>query len=502
MGLVVTTKRDLRFIDDPINNPDNTLVIVGSALNGPSRIPFQLSTTKTAGEVLGDCPLTDAYNTAVASGAPSIILYRINGEHAELTIKCVTELGSKDVLLLRTVSAADEYNSISATTFKTHIFFPATSYRSERSYFFEDYQTIQELVYEINKDAHFGVIEFTAEILDPLFDLAEFSGAMDNTMSQFNGGATDENFILNRSIENNPLIPVVTQRTKSELKRALFGEDPQDQISHIPNSMLGVLDFGIIVLADMLYEDDQELAKLLGSFCMNKQTETGNGCLGVIGTTPLLTQSEKDKAQNLISLRPVENEEWQKYVQIVTGDSYTFGTAKLLPSAYAYAGSQANYPYYIMMSNKSLEGIRKLEYEFSKEDVDSLSSNGYTCIVASIRKGFVPYVAVSHSKDFTSLLSKPHCVRITNYVSRMLTNSLDSYIGTRNNPITRQEVMDRVHEILGGLVNNKVIMEYRANGRFLNRNTNIDLQVDIRPFSEVRSVSSIVTLSVPGGVIR
>lgn len=500
---MATTKSDFKLIGSSPAESENILVIVGAALDGPSRSPFQLHTTKKAQDVLGNSPLANAYNAAVSSGVSNIILYRLNGQHAEAMVRCITPLESKDVLHLRSVSANEQYNEAQISTYSTHIHFHETKFRPARTYFFDTYATIQQLAYQINQDAYYGILEFEAAVVDPGFDLMEF-GAIEGVLTvQLDGGSSEDSFLIDHTVENdNPELQYLLADVKEELNIALFGEDVEDQAAYTPNSMLGMLDFGVIVLADIFYDNDPAFAKMLGEFCLNKQIETGSGCIGIIGTKPLLGTSLEDKKAQLLALSDLEDGEWRNYLQVIVGESLVYESVYSMSNAYSYAGTQARNPYYIMMSNKPLDGIRKLEYQFSKEDVDSLSANGYTCIVPSVRKGYVPYLAVSHSKDTASPMSRPHCVRIANYVSKALTQQLDGYIGGINNTITRVEVTDRVHEILGDIVNSRAIMEYKVNVSFLNRNTSIDLRVEIRPFSEVRSVHSMVTLSVPGGVIR
>lgn len=500
---MVTTKSDFRLVGDSPVESENILVIVGAALDGPSRTPFQLRTTKSAQDVLGKSPLTDAYNAAISSGVSNIILYRLNGQHAEAVVKCITPLATKDVLHIRSVSANEQYNGAQISTYSTHIHFHETAYRPARTYFFDSFTTIQQLAYKINQDAHYGILEFQAEVLDTSFDLVEF-GAVEGVLTvQMDGGSSEDSFLIDHTVESdNPELEFLLADVKEELNIALFGEDPMDQAQYIPNSMLGMLDFGVIVLADIYHDTDPEFTKMLGEFCINKQVETGSGCIAVIGTKPLLNKTLEEKKTSLLNLSDMEDGEWRKHVQVVVGESLVQDSPYSMSNAYSYAATQARNPYYIMMTNKPLDGIRKLEYQFSKEDVDLLSANGYTCIVPSVRKGYVPFLGVSYSKDTTSLMSRPHCVRIANYVSKTLTQKLDRYIGGINNTITRVEVTDRVHAILGDIVNSRAIMEYKVNVSFLNRNTSIDLRVEIRPFSEVRSVNSMVTLSVSGGVIR
>ncbi len=153
------------------------------------------------------------------------------------------------------------------------------------------------------------------------------------------------------------------------------------------------------------------------------------------------------------------------------------------------------------MTNKTIAGLGKLTFEISKEDVALLSANGYTCIVPSIRRGFVPYYASSYSKDIESVVSRPHHLRISQYVSRILTEELDSLIGNMQTALSLEDAMKKATEILDGIVTDGIVREYSFSYELLENNTVLNIDVSLTPFSEVRAVQSMATISYPQGVV-
>jgi hypothetical protein len=153
------------------------------------------------------------------------------------------------------------------------------------------------------------------------------------------------------------------------------------------------------------------------------------------------------------------------------------------------------------MSNKSIKGFGKLNFEISKEDVALLTANGYICIVPSIRRGFVPYYASSYSKDKESAMTKPHNLRTSQYVSRRLVEEVDLLIGSNYSILSIKETREKARELLDSLVASKVIRSYELQFELLERNTVLNINASLTPFSEIKSIGCVATISFPQGVI-
>ena len=497
------TKKHFGIVSQVDIAPENTLVLVGAALNGPSFVPFTLYEESDPFEVLGDCPLADAYLSAQRAGADRIVLYRINGSHAEAMIRFL-EGTSQDVLRLRSVAASENYNDIQVVVFPDHLFVRNTD-GTERSYFYDKYPTAYELAYAMNLDAEYGLLEFTAEAIDPHFSMNTITtGSMDVS---FNGGSSDSHFIPDRA--DSADMAFVSGLLKDNLKKALFGEDPVDQNEKESNSDLGLLRFGVIALVDMFHDDDPEFTQLLGAFCLNKTKQHGIGCIGVVGTRPIfeeedipLEETVSVRIQEWLANAPmVPTPEEMYYVQVVVGDMEIPENNGVRPvsACYAYAATQASITYYAMMTNKSL-GIGSLRYSLRKEDIATLTANGYTCIVPSVRRGFVPYRATTFTQEQFSLMSKPHHIRISQHISHVLSEGLDNLLGGNANLLNFKDLEEWTKEILDELVAEGVVREYTFKYQPTST-TELQLELSFVPHSEIESVYSITTISVPQGAI-
>ena len=508
---------DFNIVNQVLLSPENALVLVGTALDGPSQIPFSIPSSASPYDLLGACPLADAYTAAKRAGVGTIVMYRLNGVHSIAQVK---DRDGKVIIELRSVSASDKYNQIQVILYPTHLHVINTD-GVARSYFFEQYPRVTDLVYAINRDSFYGLIEFTADALEPYFSLENSVDAPTEVL--FKGGEAEAHLIHSRDpLSESPTIDVaITPVLKERLQQALFGENSDDINERVPNSSLGVLHFGVIALCDMYHDDvetDEEggernagFTEILGSFCMNKTKEIGFGCVGVIGTKPIypedfveLSDTVHARAIELASLsESMEDLEAYKYVQVIVGHTeYPESDETSIPLAYGYAATQALLPYYTMMTNKSILGAGKLNFALNKEDIALLTANGYTCIVPSIRRGLVPYYASSFSKDKNSLASKPHNLRISQHVSRILVEEVDGFIGENYTKLSIKEVIEKAKGILDGLVVDRVIKSYNISYELLENNTVLNINTSLTPFSEIKSISSIATISFPQGGVE
>lgn len=492
--------------------PEHTVVLVGAALDGPSHSPFTLNENTNVYEALGQSPLADAYHSARKLGMRNIVAYRLNGAHSEALL--IDKL-SYPVLKFRSICASDIYNETQLIVHPTHLYVVGVN-GVARSYFFDKYKKAYELAYAMNRDAHYGLLDFNVEMLDEQYVLLNMVDTVTEVM--FKGGESEEEFINSRDpLSASPKdAATVVSLLKERLELSLFGEDPLDALERQPMSHLGALHCGVIALCDMYHDDDPELTEMLGSFCMNKTKEVGFGCIGVIGTKPIYSPfaDEGDvvdmdevihaRVLELVSLsESLEDKEAYKYVQVVVGQTvYTESEESSISLAPAYAATQAQLPVETMMSNKAITGVGKLNSYLNKEDVALLTANGYICTVPSIRRGFVPFYATSYSKDKESLMAKPHLLRISQYVSRMLVEELDSLVGSNYATLSIKEAVKKAEEVLDELVAGKVIRSYELRYELLDRNTALNVEASLTTFSEVRAVNSIAIISFPQGVIK
>lgn len=525
---------DFRVVEYTETPPDTTVVIVGTASNGPSGVPYIITSDKNIYELLGETPLAKAYAQTLASGVSNIILYRTNGTHSTATLAYRDEDNNlTDVLRFKSVSANDLYNSISddgeVNQIKVSVngtaLIVTNSDGSRRTYVLKDYPSASSLADALNIDAAYGLLDFDTEALIPSFQTFRFTE--DSAFeAMFSGADTESSLIIDR--QNATDVTATVAELKARLKTALFGGDVDDQASATPNSHLGLLDYGAITVADLYHEDDPELVTILGTFCQNKSLVSGLGCIAAIGTTPVYNPTDAklaDKASRLYSLSPMlkylspgglgeagaETELLAgaviplNYVQIVVGDVSLRTNAIMSPEpfsvVFSYLATLMSLPYYSNVTNKRITGITDLSYEFSKEVIDNLAANGYISIVSSIRKGFVPYSAVTAvGTKSKSSMKKPHYVRISQEIGRILNEKLDDIVGTTRGRASLTLVDGRIKDIMQNLVDSNAIRGYSVACEFLNYNTVLRVTIGFTPYSDVEVITSTTTLPI-GGVV-
>jgi hypothetical protein len=498
-----TTQDMFQIINQVSVAPESTVVLVGAALDGPSFTPFTLYDNVDPLKALGFSPLAHAYNAAVRAGINRILLYRINGQHATAIVKDVNGNG---LFSLKSVSASDAYNEIHVMLFPDHLYIVNTD-GSTRSYFFDKYPTVDDIVYGINRDAYYGLIEFNAEWIDQYAPMANAVSTETNVV--FSDGDAEANLIQQRDPASSSYAGQAsgvdgmldtTGLLKNKLQTALFGDDPDSIAERIPYGDLAMLEYGVIVLVDMFHDDDTEFTEMLGSFCLNKTVDFESGCVGVIGTKNVYSSDDPhQRALDLVSLtESLEDTEAYKYVQVVVGHTtFPETNGESVSCAYTFGAVQALLSYNTMMSNKQMYGLSKLNFLLTKEDVALLSANGYTCIVPSIRRYFVPYFSTSYSKDTSSATGRPHNIRISQHITSAVSQEVDSLIGSAYTITSVKNAIDGAISILDDLQSTGVIKDYDLAYSLSDRNTSLDIEISFTPISEVTAISSITTLTFP-----
>lgn len=504
-------------IVEETNVPENTLVLVGSALDGPSHTPFTLDPDFQIEELIGDCPLSTAYNLATYNGITNTILYRINGSHASGTLKYIDGDTQIEVMQFQSVSASDIYNNIVITAGNNRLVVQASD-GSIRNYYFFDYPSAGLLADALNLDAAYGLLEFTATVSDPSFQMLWFNEDHTYRVLMENGDSEEELIPIRSTAQD---ISPVIMSMKDRLQEVLFGLDPEDQSTYTPNSTLGLMRYGIICLVDMFHDDDTDFTMMLSNFCYNKSIYESNGCMGVIGTRPIYLPNPAklaNKKEDLIAKSPVKltNNSMGSttagiadplsHVQIVVGDtmiaSVITETKEPVSLAYSYAASQAALDANTNMTNKRMQGILNISYEFSKEDIANLMANGYISIVSSIRKGYVPYIATNAlGVKSDSILKSPHIVRLTHQITNTVVDYLENYIGVNTSPLSRQTMEINLKDIIQTFQDQGKIKSFGLEFQYTGNFSETKVNISFIPQSYVQEVSTSVMMPYQKGVL-
>lgn len=415
-------QNDIR-LPSTIEQQDKYFVIAGFAHNGPVNVPFIIKDDVHPLQVLGDCHLTDAYISVREQGVNPLVL-RLNGKHGITEVK----KDGETVFLIKTVQAHDSVNNIRIRMEKDYM--SVVGYDTDRSYFYNEYKSVTALCEAINSDARYGLGEITAQAvqggLSPVglvatpYELFPEDGSSESNMVPRLDGL-DSSITLDAGLER--------------LKEYLLDEGT-NSYSHTGELMSFTVD--TILLPDFPYDVKPEVAELIGKYALSKTEEQGAFCSAVLGVmnedvTKLIEIGNKGKTAD-----------YYAHVEVVIGREEGTGEQKEIAIAPRYAATRYLLPIDNSATNKEIPHIRNLFSSFYKEDVARLSASGYTCIVPSIRKGYVAFKSVSFIENQKLISSRPHYNRASRFYADYLVSNFDSMIG---DPISRLKLTTIEHDI-------------------------------------------------------
>lgn len=292
----MTDKRHMDYVRD-VSAPFRTLLIIGTATDGPSEELFRVRPGLRPSTVLGYGPMQQAVAQAQRAGVQDIILYRLNGQPAKGNIDTPA---TDQLLAFESISSGSKYNQTSIHIDAHRLYISMQDGRS-RAYHYADYRRLGDMVSQMKQDAFIGLLDFQTATR---YDHSSFDElrAMDTTVTFY--GGQDENHLHGNSAH---LSASALSTLKERLSFALFGPSDDDAKRRIPHGDLGLVPFGVLSLAGLCHEDDWEWADMLGAFGRNKAEEEGYGCFSVLGTRPIPSEGLTDAY--IDRLRQVPREE-------------------------------------------------------------------------------------------------------------------------------------------------------------------------------------------------
>ncbi|BCO16157.1 hypothetical protein_gp104 [Bacillus phage vB_BceM_WH1] len=478
------SKKYFAYAEEKQYDPFATVLLVGPSQGGPVGTPFLLYSEDDAKEFLGDSPLYDAYTACAAAKVPDIILYRINGEHAETVVK--HPVTGEPMFNLYAICGGEYGNDIRIMLYETHLLIDEVAVDGRRrEYDFSRFPNVQELVQAINNDATFGLTGVMAHALSD----AKLSFSLPlPVLIQLNNGVSDAWMCENRWDKD-------WQANDKQLLTDSFINNLFEDDSVHP--YLGMLNFNTMVLAGWYMEDDFSFIQKLEDFAQEKSVVSDVGCTIVVGTEPITTVTNESVADKKDALMSVEKGKYP-HVQVVVGEGYFEIDGPMISMASAYGALLGTIKHNIIPTNKKLEGILGLNYELSQKYVASLSSNGYICIVPSIRKGYVPfYATIFSSTKETS--NKPHIIRTIQYLHYELQIKTSQFIGDPMLRRQKQQLEQFLKEILDEYVKNQWVRSYESSISYKESDTLAVIDLVFQFYGEIERVQSNTTVYIARG---
>jgi len=430
-----------RFVQEL--DPTGKILLMGMSYEGIPQDGFYLREGQDPYEALGECELADQYIIALRSGltAADILIYRLNGIKGSMQL--TNALDGQKVLEISSIGASEETQNISILVSPYGlVVYKDGEDVTQRTYTFEDYETVEDLVRRINRDADFGLLEVEARLLtqrylkDCVFQEASYPFYMASGEDEL--VRTDETDIEAYTIQYLERVKEATLRDDGE-----FGE-----AFSVPTEAISIV--------GIYHDESPAITKRLGEFCALKTEETKIMTIAVLGTNPIPGKTEEmdygidengnafDDEGNLYIYDPWKerNDFLEKlnseavhaigeegiYVHVVIGHHQTVrGLASIAP---AYTANYVQNEIGKSFTNKEIKGIGEFLFNLQKKELVGLESNGYICTVPSIRRNVVSQKSQNfYTYERTTYKAKPHLIRLTLMIAREVEQELEQYIG-------------------------------------------------------------------------
>lgn len=472
------TLTDIR-VASTIPEQSRYLLLVGFALNGPARTPFTIKDGINPYELLGDCLLADAYVEARLQGIEPLVL-RLNGNHATQTIK----VNDVPIFTVEAVQGNTESNNIVLHVFPTHL--SVKGLITDRTYLFSEYPTADRLVDAINFDADYGLGEIKGNALSALFPTKDLT---DKEYQLFLEEGRDESHLV---VRNERLSEVTIDERINLLRDTLLESYDEEYAS---NSEFSPFNIDTVILTDFAHELYPSATEILGKFCESKTLEQPLFCSGLIGS--YLLNGEDDVTESVASLVEKGNKghshDYYKHVEVVLGTQRAYENEdKKIPVVTGFGAMRYLQASHLSATNKKISTILNLFARIRKEDVALLTSNGYTCIVPSIRKGFVAYKSTSFIENQQLVSSKPHYVRPMYEAISFLLDDLDIMIGSNISRLQMSKVTNLFNDKIRELVEKRESFKDIQYEVYFKSQDTIGVSLVFIPYGEVSSVQSNV----------
>lgn len=428
------------FVDEL--SPEGRLLLVGTSPKGIGGEAFYVKEGTEPREMLGDSLLTEAYMDAVEAGLSRdrILVYRLNGVGGIVNI---SEEGAVSPLLV-IESLAHDGTAAGITVSVSEealVVFDEVEESMSRSYRLEEYETTAELVRDINRNADFGLSSVRARVnrdrllADCVFATAVYPMYMADAEAMLVPDAdTDMEWYM--------------QEMVARLKTSFVDdEDNAGEGYSAPCEAVCVVGMPVDLSEDIVpvmarYADKKTQEEgvfvtvvMEASLIPDLVTEPGYDVnefgeyvdeLGniIVHEPDALKRSVLERLQTYLP----ERDESLRHVQVVVGQRASQRGERSLAAAFAANLVQKSFE--TSMTNKEIVGAANFIGRLSKKELVGLESNGYTCIVPSVRRNVVARKSLHfYTYDTPTYQEKPHLLRLASYIGRLVSNEMDAYVG-------------------------------------------------------------------------
>lgn len=514
------------------NEPHGKVILVGMMEDGPTGAPFRLFGDKSPKRLLGDNEISRSYELLLEKGTPveNIVLFRLNGKPAELTLRTETE----EYIVFQSFVSHSEENNIQITIsdeglslfsdYSQEVIDRGKRKNFKRTYLFKDYLYMNELAEAVTKDAALGFHNIIAESksLEQSSILSELSGTF-----VFSEGDEEDYMTIQDGVfpegdieEEHTYLYNYWQRYFTWL----LGKDFDGESS----TKLFDIDAEVIYFPDLPADEAEEIVLLSGRIAKQKTESQDVLCTALFRTTPIpkervLEEGEFIDSDGLyLNISTGEMEEWlpkkeqeaflkkmnhlfteeensmeeMKNIQIVIGEEET-------PENHIFPGAAHHLVHLISESlspttNKELFGFWQINAPLDKNVIDKLSAKGYICIMESLRRNAVTSKVQSmYSEEKVS--DSFYFNKILSYITYDIRKMFDQFIGTNIKAQNLAEIEDQLTEYLQQYVDARLVQSF-ALGERAGEETEYssDIEIEISLYGELATLKGSLQLNESG----
>ncbi|MGL4819302.1 MAG: hypothetical protein ACRC5C_04905 [Bacilli bacterium] len=467
---LVRTRKDLVAPNEPV------FAIMTFCEAGLPREPFQIREHVLVETVLGDTGIAHSVSQLRELGINPFI-YRLNGVQGDIAISLKEDI---EHLRLVTLDASIDVKEMFVRLLPTHLFISGA--RKAFTYYFADFDTLGELVAQMEFDRNYNGLEVTPFLIADM-DMKEVAVPYEKEM-----------WFSNMSIEK-WLVPIEGYlddevRIENQIQR-LMEEIPVDDLSGDSFGELDKFNTKVILFNDIPFEYMPiELIDGLSTFTKGKVLNQEGSCV-FITRSAILDNGNRDFNILIDKRKELEKKMLQDYafMNCVIGNSMT-NNDLLIPLSIYHGALVYKEETGISTTNKPVDFISIPEDEqLKKVEVVQLISNGYIPFVVSIKYGFVSASNRTIYPSATSPLRKLHSIQTVIEDMKTIQETLNDYIGEMLSEQTLESMAEDINDILTDIKESERYRDIMY--EFISAtNTSYSFRIIFDLYGEIESVST------------
>lgn len=508
------------------------VILSGMLMDGPPGKPFSLPTDSKPSLVLGVSPTTRLAETLLASGVPSEAIFynRMNGIPYRISLP----EENSPAFIIRSIGAHEEDQNISVS-FSIEGLTLSSTYTKDgkpenrkdflRTYRYSDYPYLVDLENAINQDALLGLVDVVAEAMTNIPSAEAF---VPGAKKELQDGSDEAGFIhMEQPTEES--VEQINTEYESKFKMYILGKhydgNSYEAIADLPAEA--------ILFPDVQVDTFKEIGPLVAGIAAQKSKEQGVACYAYLQTSPFPqkeilpegaylkddgtywdeseqidkiyspTAAQWEYVQKLATLYSEEDRAnpYMRHLLLVVGDDKRDERINGLGSLLSLIlQTPAGQP----VSNQPLQNFYGLNAEVTQSMVATMTSNGYICIVPSLRKGFVPQYVQSYGLQASqTILSDWTNHRLVGVIQATLLEVLDRHIGKSFSIFTKSKIETEIAEAINSISGIGRLTGFEI-GTIDQDITSGTLSVPITLYlpQDVRGVESVLQMSQEGWQIN